>query len=224
VSSYPNLDEAPAETQAFEIDGLPGPRTDAPTPSGKSTDALIAAADAGADLTSLASVERGSPVSVQAPVRHRLAEAFEALRDASDDYQHRTGQRPRVFLANLGTAADYTARTTFCKSYVEAGGLQAMAEEVTADTAAAAFTLSGAGLALICSSDKIYDASAEAVAKALIAADAKSVVLAGKPGDQEARWREAGIDRFIFAGDDALATLRDLAQCLGVIEMGVIEN
>ena len=47
----------------------------------------------------------------------RLAEPFEGLRDASDRVQTATGARPKVFLANLGTPSDFTARTTFAKNF-----------------------------------------------------------------------------------------------------------
>src|ERR1700682_5649975 len=42
----------------------------------------------------------------------RLAAPFEGLRNKSDDILKRTGTRPKVFLANLGTPADFTARAT----------------------------------------------------------------------------------------------------------------
>ena len=43
----------------------------------------------------------------------RLAEPYEALRDASDAILARTGRRPAVFLANLGPVAVHNARSTF---------------------------------------------------------------------------------------------------------------
>src|SRR5262249_19592321 len=42
----------------------------------------------------------------------RLAMPFERLRDRSNQIARQQGNRPRVFLANLGTAADFTARAT----------------------------------------------------------------------------------------------------------------
>src|SRR3954466_14104106 len=85
----------------------------------------------------------------------RLAEPFEALRDKSDAALKAHGARPKVFLANLGTPADFTARATFAKSLFETGGIQAVDSEGFADPAqlAAAFKASGAGLACLCSSD-----------------------------------------------------------------------
>jgi methylmalonyl-CoA mutase len=73
---------------------------------------------------------------------------------------------------------------------------------------AAAFKASGAALACICSSDKIYAEQAAAAAKALQAAGAKHIYLAGRPGEQEAALRAAGVNQFVHAGGDALATLQ----------------
>jgi methylmalonyl-CoA mutase len=56
----------------------------------------------------------------------RLAEPFETLRDASDRILAATRTRPKVFLANLGAAADFTARATFAKNFFEAGGIEAV--------------------------------------------------------------------------------------------------
>ena len=141
----------------------------------------------------------------------RLAAPFEALRDQSDAILQKTGKRPRVFLVNLGTAADFTARATFAKSFFETGGIEAIDSDGFADPAAlaAAFEASGAPLACLCSSDKAYAAHAVAAAEALQAAGARHIYLAGRPGEQEAALRGAGVGNFIFAGGDALAALRD---------------
>src|SRR5450631_3513424 len=56
----------------------------------------------------------------------RLATPFEALRDRSDRILKDKGARPKVFLANLGTAADFTARAAFAKSFFETGGIEAV--------------------------------------------------------------------------------------------------
>src|SRR5713226_9166471 len=56
----------------------------------------------------------------------RLAAPFEGLRDRSDQIRKETGARPKVFLANLGTPADFTARATFAKSFFETGGIEAV--------------------------------------------------------------------------------------------------
>jgi len=40
------------------------------------------------------------------------------------------------------------------------------------------------------------------------------VMLAGRPGEHEAAWRAAGVDGFIYAGGDRIATLEDLLRRL----------
>jgi methylmalonyl-CoA mutase len=141
----------------------------------------------------------------------RLAAPFEALRDKSDARVKSAGARPKIFLANLGTAADFTARASFAKSFFETGGIEAIDTPGFADPAALAkaFKTSGAAVACLCSSDKVYAGHAAAAAEALQAADAKHIYLAGRPGEQETALRAAGVGDFIFAGGDALAMLRD---------------
>jgi methylmalonyl-CoA mutase len=140
----------------------------------------------------------------------RLAAPFEALRDRSDRILKTTGARPRILLANLGTPADFTARAAFAKSFFETGGIEAVDTEGFADPTAlaAAFKASGTTLACLCSSDNIYAGKAVAAAKALHAAGAKHIYLAGRPGELEAAFRAAGVNDFVFAGADALATLQ----------------
>lgn len=147
----------------------------------------------------------------------RLAEPFEQLRDRSDAVLAATGARPRVFLANLGTHADFTARATFAKSFFEAGGVEALGSEGgDAATVGETFRDSGAGLACLCSSDKIYAGQAVAAAEALRQAGAVHIYLAGRPGELEAALRAVGVTGFIFAGDDAVATLNAAYEKLGL--------
>jgi methylmalonyl-CoA mutase len=139
----------------------------------------------------------------------RLAEPFEALRDASDRFLARTGARPKIFLASLGTPADFTARATFASNFFAAGGIEAVNRESDSPPAlASAFKASGVALACLCSSDSIYEREGTAAAGALKAAGARHIYLAGRPGNREAALRAAGVQSFIFEGCDALATLK----------------
>ncbi len=155
-------------------------------------------------------------ISFEALTPLRLAEPFERLRDESDELMKRGG-RPKLFLANLGSAADFTARATFARSLFEAGGIEAVEHGGFDDPAAlaTAFKASGAALACLCSSDKVYAGQALAAAKALHAAGARHIYLAGRPGEQEAALRAAGVGDFIFAGGDALAMLADAYRRIG---------
>src|SRR3984893_2079101 len=140
----------------------------------------------------------------------RLAAPFEALRDRSDQILKDEGVRPKIFLANLGSPADFTARATFAKSFFETGGIEAVDSEGFADPAAFAAAVKGAGaeLACLCSSDKVYAGQAEAAARPLQTAGARHIYLAGRPGEQEPALRAAGVNDFIFAGGEALAMLQ----------------
>ncbi len=146
----------------------------------------------------------------------RLAEPFEALRDASDRISA-TGAQPKIFLATLGSEAEFTARAMFAKNFFEAGGIEAIGGETVEPPAlAAAFKASGAALACLCSSDKVYDKEAVAAAAALKAAGARHIYLAGRPRDQETALKAAGVQSFIYEGCDALATLSSAYDILGV--------
>jgi methylmalonyl-CoA mutase len=140
----------------------------------------------------------------------RLAEPFEQLRDAADAYAAETGARPKVFLASLGTASDFTARTTFAKNFFEAGGIEAVTNNGFSNTEdlVAAFKASGIRLAGLCSSNDVYAKEAVAAATALAKAGASHIYLAGRGGEFENALKAAGVGTFIYSGCDMLATLR----------------
>jgi methylmalonyl-CoA mutase len=150
--------------------------------------------------------------------RIRLAEPYERLRDASDRTLAATGQRPKVFLATLGAAADFTARAAFAKNFFEAGGIEATPAEAfaTREDMISALRASGATLACLCSSDKIYETRAADAARALAAAGARHIYLAGRGGRLEAALKEAGVAAFIYSGCDALALLTGVHRALGI--------
>ncbi len=139
----------------------------------------------------------------------RVSEPFEALRDKSDQILAKTGARPKVFLANLGRLSDFTARATFAKNFYEAGGIEAVGNDgfKGLDDMVAAFKASGAKLACICSSDKVYESQAPEAAKTLTAAGA-IVHLAGRPGEMETALQAAGVNTFVFMSCDVLSTLQ----------------
>jgi methylmalonyl-CoA mutase len=142
----------------------------------------------------------------------RLAVPFERLRDRSDRILKEQGGRPKIFLANLGTPADFTERASFAKSFFEIGGIEAIDTDGFTDAAALApaFRSSGAALACLCSRDKIYAEHAVIAAQALQAAGAKHIYIAGRPGEHEAAFRSAGVQEFVFAGADVVAVLQEL--------------
>jgi methylmalonyl-CoA mutase len=151
----------------------------------------------------------GSAVACDALPSQRLAEPYEALRDASDAYHAKTGQRPAVFLANLGPVAAFNARATFAANAFAAGGIEALSNDGFTDAAALAeaYAASGAPLACICSTDAIYAERAVPAAEALTRAGAGTIYLAGKPADLIEPLRQAGVSDFLHASCDLLAVL-----------------
>ncbi len=144
----------------------------------------------------------------------RTGEAFEKLRDLSDERLRETGRRPQVFMANLGTPAAFTTRTTFARNAFEAVGIEALTNDgfASLDALTEAFKASGASLACLCSSDEIYAGEAERSAAALRKAGAETVFLAGRPGEREAALRAAGVTGFVAAGSNLPEVLDSLVR------------
>ena len=181
----------------------------------------VEAALAGATLIELSSAIYGEsgPITI-APLPPRpYAAPFEALRDASDAHLVQHGGRPSVFLVNMGPAAQHTARASWSKNFFEAGGFELATNDgfADADAAAKAFADSDARIAVICSSDRLYETIVAEVAPKLREAGARTVILAGRPGEREEAYRAAGVDRFVFLGCDVLAILRELLAEEGVL-------
>ncbi|QSQ15867.1 methylmalonyl-CoA mutase family protein [Myxococcus landrumensis] len=163
--------------------------------------------------------EARAPSAASAGLRpSRVAESFEALRDASDRYLTTTGHRPIAFLASLGTVAEHTTRSTWVANALGAGGIESREKHGFADIAAtvAAFRESGATLAVISGPDALYPEWVPALTAQVKAQGARAVAVAGRPGEHEAAFRAAGVDLFIYAGADLVALLTSLHTQLGV--------
>ena len=184
-------------------------------------EALIDAAAAGGSIGQMmrALAKGASPVKIRPLPERPLAQPYEELRDVCDGRLAALGRRPRVFLANMGPIAHHTARATYSKNFFEAGGFEVLGAGGfdDADTAAAAFRNSGAKVAVICSSDRLYETYVPHVAPKLKQAGARTVILAGHPGDREGAYRAAGVDRFIYIRCNVLETLRELLGEEGVL-------
>jgi len=234
VSEYPNVREQPVTHAPVDFDSFQAVAVRRISAARKTvasldqirgakdrTAAAIEAADQGATIGQLAAALgfHQQPFEITPLVLHTFAEPFEQLRDAADDWQATHGNRPTIFLANMGPLSHHTARATYAKNFFEAGGFEVLTNNgfPNAEAAAEAFTKSGAPIAVICSSDKLYPELVPPTAAKLKSSGAKMVVLAGNPGASETAWRAAGVDRFIFVKCDVLATLTEMLRELGVI-------
>jgi methylmalonyl-CoA mutase len=202
VSEFPDLSERRLTQAPYRSPG----RIEAPELADLSS--AIEAAGKGVSLAAIASAVHPSGLQRKRLPVIRWAEPFEVLRHASDVGLELAGERPRIFLANLGPIAEHVARATWTRNLFEAGGIEAVQSED--GNLAEAFRKSGARAAVICSSDRIYGAEAGAAIRALRAAGARPLYLAGPPN------AAYSVDRFVHAGMDVLAMLADLHRTLGV--------
>ena len=185
--------------------------------SGALTAAVMAAAESGATLGQIGRklTPAGTEPTVMAPLQvHPYDAAFEELRDAAEVFESKHGHRPRVYLAGVGSIAEQVARKNYARNFFEAGGFEVLAREAKFDVAeaAAGFAVSGAKIAVICSTDKRYPAVVAELAPKLKAAGARTVILAGHPGESEAAYSAAGVDRFIYIRCNVLETLNSLLR------------
>ncbi len=149
----------------------------------------------------------------------RGAADFESLRRRVEAGSVAGGRRPRIFLANLGPAKQYRARAEFSRGFLEVGGFEVMSQGgfPTPEEAAKAALAAEAEAVCICSTDETYPALVPPLIQALRAGrPGLPVILAGYPADQLDAHRAAGVDVFIHLRADALATLRSLAERMGI--------
>jgi methylmalonyl-CoA mutase len=189
---------------------------DAEREQGALTDVCLAATTGGADMYSVATVlQHGQPDFHVEPIfQWRAAEAWEELRTRAD----RHPSRPVAFFANLGSIPSYKARSTWTQNLLAAVGVDAATNDGFTDmeALAAAWQDSLASLALICGSDKDYEALLEPAVAALKTAGCPIVLVAGRPGEREAALREAGVSDFVFVGADVLTVMTQVLDSVGV--------
>lgn len=231
ISEFPDVSEAPVETDSPDLQAIVS-AADARAEEAKAKiaslpnhdngalmAALVDAARNNASSSTIGASLRGTPTEITPLPQHRLAEHYEALRDASDRWTEDYGQRPHVFLANMGSVADFTARATFAKNLVEAGGMEVIAGPGGGDVTDIIqdFARSGARIVVLCATDSIYKDKAAGLAAALKAVDdAALIIVAGKPDNSESALRGAGVSDFIFMGCDVLAVLKGIHAHLGI--------
>ncbi len=227
ASSFADLEETPTprapgpdisidmlDDQAGMVE-LPAPGT------GERTAALISAAHSGASLRALRELTRTTcePIPRLPDVARRDADPFEVLRARSDSAFQAAGVRPSVFLANLGTPGEFTARATLARNVFEVGGIGVIpGEGARSNTELAhAFRESGASIACLCGIDAAY-AEMEGAADMLKRLGADAVYLSGSPASLEkmSPADARAITRLIHEGCDLVAVLNEAHTILRV--------
>lgn len=179
---------------------------------GSMTAAAIPAIGAGATFSDVNSaLADGEPASVAPLGLHRVADPFEALRDRSDAILTRTGRRPRVFVATLGTRAGLSARTAFTVNALAAGGIEpvmsAGSSDASATDAGSEFAASGCRIAVIAAAEDVPADVVARTAGTLRESGASLLIHAGRAGAHEASLREAGVSEFLYTGCDLVELL-----------------
>lgn len=190
------------------------------------TDKLNTAIEAileGATLGEVASAIRSNYSESQSvtPLKIvRLAEDFEQLRNAVEDYKKKTGSAPKLYLANMGPLKQHKARADFSRGFFEVGGFDVIypAGADTPEQAAEEAVKSGAKVVVICSTDETYPELVPPFTKKVKEFDPNViVVLAGYPKEQVEAHKQSGVDEFIFLGADVYAIISNLFKKLGVL-------
>lgn len=135
--------------------------------------------------------------------RPRLAEPFERIRLRTVAHARATGRTPRVLLLKRGDAKMKSARATFCLNFFGCAGFELVeGDELVKD----------ADLVVLCSSDPEYLDFAKDVCPRAKA----PVLVAGNPKEQLEALKAAGVQGFIHVQSDALQTLTQWQDRLGL--------
>lgn len=138
---------------------------------------------------------------------HRDAESYESLRAAADEHFRKTGERPKIFLAELGRPQDHASASAFAANFFAAAGMEALGSEDFESAPKAAFERSGAKIACICPAPAVSAHTLIETARALRDAGAVMVYLSDERRELAGALREPAIDELICADSDALAIL-----------------
>jgi methylmalonyl-CoA mutase len=143
------------------------------------------------------------PPIAGAESRWRLAAPFEAIRRRTAAFAARTGRRPLVALLRHGDPEMAGARANFTLNFFGCAGFDiadADAADVTPD------------LVVLCSADPEY----LALARDVVARTNAPVIVAGNPAADLEALRAAGVQGFVHVGSDAVATLSEWQDRLGI--------
>lgn len=156
----------------------------------------------GVNLYAATEAEVSAPPKSLQPLKPlRLAAPFEALRQAQ------VADPVRVELLPLGDPKRAQARLAFASAFFAVAGCETSTASPVANTAdlAQQVTASAADILVLCGADSDYE---QLLSDAQLSPPPHGrLVLAGKPSDV---YRQAGVQHFIFAGCDLLASFQAL--------------
>jgi methylmalonyl-CoA mutase len=134
----------------------------------------------------------------------RIAEPFEKIRQRTTEHAITTGRYPKVLLLLRGDVKMKGARANFCLNFFGCAAFDMMQSEEYEGT--------DADLIILCSSDSEYLALAQEVCRKVKV----PVLVAGNPKYQLAALQAAGVQGFVHVFSDAVETLTEWQNKLGM--------
>jgi methylmalonyl-CoA mutase len=134
----------------------------------------------------------------------RIAEPFEKIRQRTTEHARTAGRYPKVLLLKRGDVKMKGARSNFCLNFFGCAGFDMVEAEEDEGT--------DADLIVLCSSDAEYLAFAQEVCGKVKV----PVLVAGNPKEQIAALQAAGVQGFIHILSDAIQTLTEWQDKLGM--------
>ena len=154
------------------------------------------------------------PVEIEALDDYSPTEIFRDLRLKANAIEQKTGHKPSVFIAALGSIKEHKARVDFTRDFLATGGILIDYNQKgyeTTDEAAADWTKSDTNIFVICSSDERYiDTVPDLVEKFKSIRPDSLAILAGYPKDKVKEYQAAGIDEFIHVKANIISVIDKL--------------
>jgi methylmalonyl-CoA mutase len=160
-------------------------------------------------------------ISIEIIGPSRLSEGFELLRELSIKYKKKFGRPPQVFLMTMGTQKDFRARADFSKSFFETAGFEVYYPNGFSNNSNAVDDLleSGSRVAVICSTDENYPNIVAPLCKTIQERTKDiQIILAGYPKENIDKYRNIGVNDFIFLGANVFEILYSLLIKIGADE------
>jgi methylmalonyl-CoA mutase len=136
----------------------------------------------------------------------RMAQAFERIRERTARHARSTGRSPKVLLLKRGDVKMRMARANFVLNFFGCAGFDIVETEE--------FSGAQADLIVLCSSDPEY----VAIAQSVCPQTKTPVIVAGNPKDQIEELKAAGVQGFVHLQSDAVQTLTEWQNRLGMKE------
>jgi methylmalonyl-CoA mutase len=147
------------------------------------------------------------------PGPHRGPQVYEQLRLRTERHVVRTGETPRVLLAEVGDVKMASARSNFAANFFACAGFEVVTKRFGNAYEIAA---TEGDLIVLCSSDPEYPAlAAELLAKLKALGRKAAVVIAGNPDSAE-QLKADGIADFVHVRSNPIEVLTKWQQLLGI--------